>query len=744
MAHTRSRSHQHAAHWLALATAALPLAAQAQTPAATLPEMTVNAASDGAYKVNAVSSPKATQPLLNTPQTVSVIPKELFKEQGAASLMDALRNTPGITMQLGENGATSAGDTFQLRGFSAQSSMFVDGVRDLGAVTRDTFNIEQVEVVKGPAGADIGRGASAGYINLVSKLPSRTDAISAEASLNTAGASRITGDLNKAFGASSAVRLNVMAQGGDVQKRDRVENTSLGFAPSLAFGLGTPTRLYLYSQHIRQDNVPDGGIPTIGMAGFYNANASLQGGGKVNEKNYYGSASDQEKVHADMVTVKIEHDMADGMKLSNIARYGKTSMDRIMTGVNTLAAPSANPASWTVSRTRQRVDQDNEILANQTNLSASFATGPLKHSLAAGLEFLYEKQNTRSFSTTGKTVTAANLYNPNPNDALPDPYPTGAYTRGSTLTAGAYLFDTVEITPQWQVSGGVRFDRYRTETDSATATQNSTTGAVTALTPSSLSKSDLLTSWKLGALYKPAANGSVYLAYANSQTPPGGANFSLSSSANSTSNPNMDAQDTSNVELGTKWDVLGGKLGLSAALYRTEHKNELAVLDSLSNTYAQMGKRTVEGIELGAIGQLSKDWQISAGLATMKTKVKAGSTGNNAAGAAARWSPELTATLWSSYAVNSALTIGGGVRYVSKQKRVVDPAANLAVSNMPTIPSYWVADAMVDYKVSKNVSLRLNVYNLFDEDYISTMNNSGARLTLGAPRSAMLSANVQF
>lgn len=743
MAHTRSRTHQHAVHWLALASAALPLAAQAQTPT-TLPEMTINASSDSGYKVDTVSSPKATQPLLNTPQTVSVIPKELFKEQGATSLMEALRNTPGITMQLGENGATSAGDTFQLRGFSAQNAMLIDGVRDLGAITRDTFNLEQVEVVKGPAGADIGRGASAGYINLVSKLPSRTDAISAEASLNTAGASRITGDLNKAFGASSAVRLNVMAQGGDVQNRDRVENTSLGFAPSLAFGLGTPTRLYLYSQHIRQDNVPDGGIPTIGMEGFYNADARLQGGGKVNEKNYYGSANDQEKVHADMVTVKIEHDMGEGMKLSNIARYGKTSMDRIMTGVYTLAAPSANPASWTVSRLRQRVDQDNEILANQTNLSASFATGPLKHSLAAGLEFLYEKQNTLSFSSTGKTVTAANLYNPNANDALPDPYPTGAYVRGSTLTAGAYLFDTIELTPQWQVSGGVRFDRYRTETDSATATQNSTTGVVTALTPSSLSKSELLTSWKLGALYKPAANGSVYLAYANAQTPPGGANFSLSSSANSTSNPNMDTQDTSNMELGTKWDVLGGKLGLSAALYRTEHKNELAVLDSLSNTYAQMGKRTVEGIELGAVGQLTKDWQISAGLATMKTKVKSGSTGNNAAGAAARWSPELTATLWSSYAVNSALTIGGGVRYVSKQKRVVDPATNLAASNMPNIPAYWVADAMVDYKVSKNVSLRLNVYNLFDEDYISTLNNSGARATLGAPRSAMLSANVQF
>lgn len=743
MAHTRSRSHQHAAHWLALATATLPLAAQAQTPAATLPEMTVNASGEG-YKVDSVSSPKATQPLINTPQTVSVIPKELFKEQGAASLMDALRNTPGITMQLGENGNTSAGDTFQLRGFSTQTSMFIDGVRDLGAVTRDTFNLEQVEVVKGPAGADIGRGASSGYINLVSKLPTKTDAISAEASVNTVGAARITGDLNKAFGASSAVRLNVMAQGGDVPGRDRVENNSLGFAPSLAFGLGTPTRIYLYSQHIRQDNVPDGGIPTIGMEGFYNANANLNGGAKVDEEKYYGGANDKEKVHADMVTVKVEHDLGEGLQFSNIARYGKTSMDRILTGIFTLAAPNANPSSWTVSRLRQRVDQDNEILANQSNLSARFATGPLKHNVATGLEFLYEKQTSRTFSTTGKTVPAANLYNPNPNDALPDPYPTGAYTRGSTLTASAYLFDTIEITPQWQVSGGVRLDRYRTETDSVSATQNSTTGAVTALTPTSLSKSDLLTSWKLGALYKPADNGSVYVAYGTSQTPPGSANFSLSSSANSTSNPNMDAQETSNMELGTKWDLLGGKLGLTAALYRTEHKNELAVLDSLTNTYAQMGKRRVEGVELGAVGQLTKDWQISAGLATMKTEVKSGSSGNNAAGAASRWSPELTATLWTSYAINGALTVGGGARYVSKQKRVVDPAANQGTSVMPNIPSYWVADAMVSYKVNKNLSMRLNVYNLFDEEYISTMNNSGARVTLGAPRSAMLSANLTF
>ena len=255
---------------LAMAAIGLPLSVQAQAQEKTMAEVKVEAAAEAPYKAERASSPKLTAPLLDTPQTITVIKKELLQEQGAASVMEALQNTPGITLQLGENGNTSAGDTFQMRGFSAQSSIFVDGIRDLGAVSRDAFNLEQVEVVKGPAGADIGRGAAAGYINLVTKLPTREDATGGSLGFTQGGVKRLTADVQRAFGSSGAFRLNLMGSDGAQKGSRALDRESRAIAPSVAWGLGTPTRLYLFSQHIRQDNVPDGAIPSVGMKGFYN------------------------------------------------------------------------------------------------------------------------------------------------------------------------------------------------------------------------------------------------------------------------------------------------------------------------------------------------------------------------------------------------------------------------------------------------------------------------------------------
>lgn len=759
MAHIRSRKHAKTISPLlsqslvALAALATPLAGQAQQKGAaeqSLPEVKVRSSADAPFKADTVSSPKLTQPLVDTPQTISVIKKEVIQEQGLTTVVEALRNTPGITLQLGENGNTAVGDTFQMRGFSTDTSIFVDGIRDLGAVTRDTFNIDQVEVVKGPAGADVGRGAASGYINLVSKLPSADNFADGSVSANDAGTKRVSADVNRKIGETSAVRVNLMGQGGDVAGRDVVENKSVGIAPSLAVGLGTPTRFYLYSQHIRQDNVPDGGVPTVGLPGFYNADATLRNGARVNEENFYGSTEDYEKVHTDMVTAKIEHDLGQGIVLRNISRYGKATVDRVLTGVNAPAAPSADPATWTVARTRQRIDRENEILANQTNLTAEFATGGIKHSLSTGLELMYEKQSLPTFpAPAAASITPANLYNPDPNVSLPIPVANGAYANGHTSTVALYAFDTLKLTDRWQVNGGLRFERYNTETDSVTASTATThpTLPVGTLVPASLKKSDSLLSWKIGALYKPAENGSIYAALANSHTPPGASNFSLS--ANTTggtaiNNPALDPQKTTNIEIGTKWELLQKKLALTAAVYRTDHKNEIVQIDPLTNTFGQFGKRRVEGVELGAVGQITPAWQLSAGIATMDTEVLEGSTGNNSAGAASRWSPELTATLWSSYKLTDKWTVGGGARYVSEQKRVVDPSANAATQNMPGIPSYWVADAMVSYQATKNVSLQLNVANLFDKSYISTLNNSGARYTPGAPRTVLLTANMMY
>lgn len=753
----RSRKHHHANHLAALIAATLPALTVAQTntreTGLDLPEMVVTSKVEAPYKSDSSANNKLTQPLVDTPKTVQVIKKEMLREQGANSLMEALRNTPGITMQLGENGNTAAGDTFMMRGFSTQQSTFVDGVRDLGAVSRDVFNLEQVEVVKGAAGSDIGRGASSGYINLISKLPTLTDEVFATGGYGTADKSNLTADINRQLNDNSAFRLNLMRRDGNVDGRDHVDNSSYGVAPALAFGLDTATRVYLYSQHVRQDNTPDGGIPTIGMSGFYNANAALNAGGKVDSENYYGSKGDSEKIDGDMFTVKVEHDVNDGLTLRNLTRWGRSNNDRTLTGINALAAPTAVPGTWTVTRSRQVVDQENEILANQTSLNAEFDTFGLRNELAAGLELMSEKQLNRSYATAAQTIDGvaypavplppANLYNPSANDALGEPYKTGAYSDGETKTAALYVFDTLHLNQQWALNGGVRFEHFRTETDSVAITAGSRV-------PADAYESGDLTSWNTGVVFKPLENGSVYLSYANSLTPPGSGNFNLAAnSASSSSNEQvgLEPQETQHIELGTKWDLLDQRLALTLAAYRTENENQVSY-DSFTAQYFQEGKTRVDGVELGLVGQLTNFWQVSAGVAHMKTKQLDQATFSSNTGAitentGVRWSPDLTATLWTSYTLGD-LTLGGGARYVSEQDRVIASGADRSTMNMPSIPSYWVADAMAAYRVNENVNVRLNVYNLFDKEYIESLNNSGARARLGTPRSAMLTAELSY
>ncbi|MBB3118997.1 catecholate siderophore receptor Fiu [Pseudoduganella violacea] len=766
MSHIRSRKHTLAAQPLlsqslfALAAVGLPLAAQAQSPEKTLSEVKVEAKAnaEAPYKVEKVSSPKLTQPLLDTTQTITVIKKDVIQEQGASSIVEALRNTPGITLQLGENGNTSAGDTFQMRGFAAQSSIFVDGIRDLGAVTRDAFNVEQVEVAKGPAGADIGRGAASGYVNLVTKLPSREDATSATLGYDSGETKRGTIDLNRRFGDSGAFRINAMVQDGGVMGRKVIQKKSHALAPSIAWGLGGGTRLYLYSQHVRQDNTPDGGTPAVGVPSYYQTDERLRTAPRVDRNNFYGYASDFAKVDADMVTAKIEHELGGKTTLTNTTRYGKTKMDRILTGVHSVTTsktvkvdgkdvvvPLAQ-ADWSVMRIRQSVLQENEIMGNTTNIVSEFNTGAIGHTLSTGFELLSEEQFAPVRGGLG-TAGNANLYQPNRDDALPGYAPalTGAFTKGRTRTAAVYAFDTIKLNAQWQLNGGLRVERYNTETTGATVQAASVpqTIPVGTLVGSRLEKSGKLVSWKAGALYKPAENGSIYLSFANSQTPPGSANFSLAASAGSVANPNMAPQKTSNAELGTKWDVLEKKLALTAAVYRSENKNELTLEDAVSHTWSQLGKRRVEGVELGAVGQITPNWNITAGIATMNSKIIEGTTGGNAAGVATRWTPDLTATLWSTYKLGEQFTFGGGMRYSSEQKRNVDPKTPV-IAGTQGIPSYFVADAMFSYKVNKNVSLQFNVYNLFDKFYLESLNSGGSRVVLGARRSGQVSANFTF
>ncbi|MES2820721.1 MAG: catecholate siderophore receptor Fiu [Pseudomonadota bacterium] len=771
----RSRKHHKTSHLAALIAAAMPAMAMAQGETGkaqmSLPQISVtsSAETEVPYKATHSANTKLTAPLLDTPKTVQVIKKEVLREQGANSLMEALRNTPGITMQLGENGNTSAGDTFTMRGFSTQNATFVDGVRDLGAVSRDVFNLEQVEIVKGAAGSDIGRGASSGYINLISKLPTLTDETFGTLGYGTADKSTLSADFNRQLGDNSALRLNLMRRDGDVDDRDYVDNSSYGVAPSIAFGLETATRLYLYSQHVRQDNTPDGGISTIGRSGFNSTHttpaqaALLNGGREVDRENYYGSKNDYERIDADMLSIKFEHDLNDVTTIRNISRWGVSDNDRVLTGpagsATSLKAPSADPATWTVDRTRQLLDQQNEILANQTNLTTAFSTFGLRHELSAGLEFMSEQQRTESGTTSLQVIDgvtyaatalpAANLYDPDAGQFLAKPYKTGVYADGQTDTAALYAFDTLHLNEQWSVNAGLRYEHYKTETDGASLVAIAATPATDdfLLTPYKLKTSDDLVSWNTGLVFKPLENGSIYLAYANAKTPPGSGNFSLSSSESSSDNVDLKPQETQHVELGTKWDLLDERLNVTLAAYRTENENQVSY-DAFTASYFQEGKTRVDGVELGLVGQLTNFWQVSAGIAHMETKAldqfsHSSTTGVTSQTSGVRWSPDLTATLWTSYTLDN-LTLGGGARYVSEQERFVTAGVDSSTQNMSEIPSYWVADAMAAYRLNKNVNLRLNVYNLFDKDYIESLNNSGARMRLGTPRSAMFTTELSF
>ncbi|KQT36200.1 catecholate siderophore receptor Fiu [Methylophilus sp. Leaf414] len=753
MSHIRSRKH-HPARIAALVAATFSMTAFAAEEAAQLPEVAVKSKKEVApFKADTSANTKFTKPLIDTPQTVQIIKKELLTEQGVFTLVDALRNTPGITIQQGENGNSSTGDTFSMRGFNASNQLFVDGIRDLGAVSRDIFNTEQVEVVKGPAGADIGRGAASGYINLITKLPTLTNSNYATVGYGTAQRKRVTVDLNQALSDTIAVRLNGLITEGNVPKRDEVDNQNFSIAPSIAFGLGTDARGYFYSQHIRQDNTPDGGISTIGMSGFYNANAAINAGPKVDRENFYGSKNDYERIDADMLTAKLEYDLSDKTTIRNITRYGQSSIDRVLTGVNGITAVNpANPNTWTLARSRQRVDRDDEILINQTSLNSIFDLAGFKNSFTGGVEFIYERQKSKGYGTAATTTSGvvytatvnpnANLYTPNDSDPLGKPYANHADVDGRTSTMAVYAFDTIDLNDQWQVNGGVRFERYDTRaTGASVLPTGNPVPAITTLTPFNLSDSDNLASYKAGVLYKPATNGSVYLAYGSSYTPPASANFALSGTANNQNNAALDPQKTDNYELGTKWDLLNKQLNVSAALFRTENDKQTS-FDDLGNP-AQSGKTRVSGYELFAVGQITENWQISTGFTKLNAKALEQQSNVGVNTNAVRWVPNYSATLWTQYSWND-FSIGGGARYMGEQKRLVTTNTPASLNNMPEIPSYTVFDAMVAYAVNQNVNLRLNVYNLFDKEYINTMNNSGARVQLGLARSAMATAEIKF
>jgi catecholate siderophore receptor len=571
-----------------------------------------------------------------------------------------------------------------------------------------------------------------------------TSAMSTAITGGSGSQKRVTADVNQVLNEERgiALRLNVLAQDAGSASRDVVENKRWAIAPSIGFGLNGATRVHLDYLHVDQNNIPDGGVYVIGLPGYTSPDLTrpfITDGKKVDPKNFYGSASDYDDVKADMATVRIEHDFSPTMKLQNTSRYGKTSQDYLLSAFLTSAAnlrtPNpADPNSWTLARSiRTGKDQENKILTNVTTLTSQFDSGAVKHTLVAGLEVTSERQTTWGLTGLG-TLPAANIYNPNPNDAPTLPvnvHRTGAYNEGEVDTHSLYVFDTAKIGERWIINGGVRVDHFRADYSTVALTNN-------VLVANRFKVGDNLVNGKLSALYKPTANSSVYAMVASSKQPPGG-NFTVSGNLNSAQNPVYDPQESTTTEFGGKLDLLKSKLSLSGALFRTDVKNEVEQ-DPIDSQWYQTGEKRVQGIELGATGELAPRWLVSAGYVYMDTSVERGRNVTASGENSLTYTPKQSFTAWTSYDLPWGLRIGGGARFSDKLKRGTDGA----IGTPAYTDSYWVVDAMLGYRLTKNIDLRLNVYNLTDEKYVVAINKSGYRYTPGVARSASLTANIGF
>ena len=709
------------------------LAAESGQPkgdAVELGSVTVKGQQDEGYKVDSASSPKYTAPLLDTPQTITVVPAEVIKEQNALSLRQVLSNVSGITFAAGEGGG-GLGDSINIRGFSANSNILIDGLRDTAQSSRsDAFNLEAVEVVKGPSSVYSGAGTTGGSINIVSKAPQAQAFKRASVGIGTDNYKRLTADINQPLdaleGAGAVFRLNLMGHQNDVAERDQIDQERWGIAPSLTLGMGSPTQLNLSYFRQSDKDLPDYGLPA--------RNGKVLAG--VDRDNYYGFKDiDTEETDAESFTVKLDHEFNDQLSLSNSARYAKTERLTIVSAahVNTdgLPAGSYRPAG---PQGHGR-DYSTEILINQTNLSWRFNTGALAHRLVTGAEFSHEEYNRDTFNNglpSGNAWPLFDLYNPPGYWGGPTLKTVTQEVDSELDTQALYVFDTVELSEQWQVNAGLRYERF----EGTGKTLATATGVTTRF-----DSSDDMLSGRLGLVYKPARNGSIYLAWGNSFNP-SAENLVSTGSGLSAGTQDLDPEENETWELGTKWDLLDERLSLNAAVFRvTKTNGRIDNNDPLGDPIVLDGKQRVDGIELGASGKLTEQWQVFANYTYLDSEIITSDTPAEEGQALAN-TPPRSFSLWTSYDLPAGFQVGYGAQYVSQR--------NVTIASTTKVPDYWVHSAMLGYQVNEDVDLQLNVRNLFNEEYYDRVrSNTGtaarsSALVPGEGRTAILAANFAF
>lgn len=726
-----------------------------------------------ASAADSVSLDKFTEPLIETPQSVSVVPQFVIQDQADSSLRDTLRNVPGISLAAGEAGAQ--GDNLTIRGFTARNDVFLDGIRDFGSYYRDSFDYEQVDVLEGPAGIQFGRGSTGGAVNQESKVPTTEKFENVGAQFGTDLTRRFTADLNSPlagrFG-GTAFRLNVMGDEAGVAGRDAAEIRRFGVAPSVSFGLNTKTVATLNYVHLREDDTPDYGVPWL-----FNKPAP------VDRHSYFGFPEENYlRTSDDIMTLRVEHDFSPALNLHTVARAANypreaqitepqicsnasisVPVGSVVASLPTLAYNPTISCPYTINTPADEITQVNRnqiqtssvegILWDQTELAARFTSLGVKHDLTAGVEGGQEVSNPKRYSYT------INGINTVPDTTLLDPNETQPFSGTGYITSivhtksdsvSIYFIDTAKLGRLFELSGGVRWDRFNTHYNLYQPPPPAG-GTVTAPVPP-IRRLDQQPSYRAALVYKPSTHGSLYFDYGTSWDPDA---ESLSLSVGLV-NGNVAPEENTSYEAGAKWSFLDQRLLVEGAWYRTEKDNAHETSPTNSNNIVAAGNQLVQGAQFSMVGRLGEGMDLVIGYAYLDSTVLSSKFFPTSVGYQLANVPRQTFNLFLTHRLPQRLNAGLGTNYVAPRTASSTvpyvptglapnpngPGYIVTSVGMKQVPGYWAFSAMLKRPIAENLELQANINNILNRYFIDLPHPS--HLIPGAGASALIGINLRF
>jgi catecholate siderophore receptor len=683
--------------------------AGAAAPVTTLQEVKVVGTPERSYDVKSTSTATKTDTLLrDTPQAITVVPRELIEDQAMQSMADVIRYVPGVVTAQGEGNR----DTAVFRGNSSTGDFFIDGIRDDVQYYRDLYNIDSVEVLKGPNAMIFGRGGSGGVINRVSKQPTWSTVREGSLTLGSWEQRRATADIGQAINDQVAVRVNAMVEDSGSFRND-VSIRRKGINPTVAIRAGANTSVVLGYEHFRDDRTADRGITA------FNGRPA-----DVDPSTFFGNAGlSPTSARVDAFTALIEHDLGNGALLRNRTRYADydkfyqnvfaASVATVVNGVPTLNLGAYNNAT-------QRTN-----LFNQTDLTFSLNAGGIKHKLATGIELGRQRtdnfRNTGFFTGLGANASAFPVPLADPSFNGPITFrqnATDANNHGTATVASVYAQDQLEFSRQWQAIVGLRYDRFNVD---FTNNRDNSRFDIT----------DNKVSPRVGLVYKPIEAVSIYGSYSLAFVPRAGDQLASLTATTSAFEP----EKFKNLELGAKWDIRPN-LSATAAVYQLDRKN-VVVADPADPTRSILvpdGQRS-KGVELSLSGSVTPQWSVMGGYAYQDAKLTAAPSRAIPAGTTVPQVPTHSLSLWNRYDFSPVLGAGLGVVYRD--------AIYASTTNAVTLPSFTRVDAALYYAISKQYKLQLNIENLFDKRYYASA-NSDSNITPGSPRALKVSLHAKF